>query len=105
MKSLFTVVGFVVAVSTMIWLMAAGIDRGEQKQKRESSEKAHELWEGPCKDESVLVATTTGSPNSFQCWNKHHRMRVEVATKSTNEEAAAIVFCECDRGPTDGGAL
>jgi hypothetical protein len=44
-----------------------------------------------------MVATTAGSPNGFQCWNKHHVMRVEVATKSTSEEAAAIVFCECKR--------
>lgn len=54
-------------------------------------------WEEPCHDASRLLATTSGSPDDFECPNKHHRMRVTVATKATNEEAAALVFCECER--------
>lgn len=64
-------------------------DQEEAYRKRE--------WEGPCKDESTLLATTAGSPNRFECSNKLHRMHVQVATTSSNEEAAALVFCECVR--------
>ena len=65
----------------------------EQQQKRWEQEQ----WYGPCHDESSLLATTAGSPNSFKCPNKDHRMRVQVATHPSNEEAAALVFCECAR--------
>lgn len=67
--------------------------------QEESQEEARE-WNAPCRDESVLLATTAGSPNSFTCPNRLHKMRVQVATAPSNEEAAAIVFCECQRtGP------
>jgi hypothetical protein len=56
-----------------------------------------EAWEGPCADTSWLLATTAGSPDHATCPNKHQRMRVQVATHPSNEEAAALVFCECDR--------
>lgn len=51
----------------------------------------------PCQDESSLLATTTGSPSHLRCPNRMHRMRVQVATSSSREEAAALVFCECTR--------
>lgn len=57
-------------------------------------------WDEPCHDQAILLATTTGSPDSFECSNRLHRMRVQVATNPSKEEAAALVFCECDR---DGG--
>lgn len=63
-----------------------------------------ELRHGRCYDESVLFATTAGSPDRFRCPNDRHRMRVEVATRSSPEEAAALVFCECVRASMDGGA-
>jgi hypothetical protein len=47
-----------------------------------------------CFNSSVLVATTTGSPNGYSCNNKHHKMRVEPVTKA-GEEIGALVFCEC----------
>lgn len=63
---------------------------GEAKRQRE----ADEAWEGRCLNHATLVATTAGSPSEQQCWNKHHRMRVEAATKS-GEEIGAVIFCEC----------
>jgi len=62
-----------------------------------------EAWSEPCHDESALLATTAGSPSSFECPNRLHKMRVQVATAPTNEEAAALVFCECQRLPADAG--
>jgi hypothetical protein len=62
-------------------------------------------WEEPCHDVSILVATTAGSPSDFECPNRRHRMRVQITTTKTNEEVAALVFCECvssdsnDAGP------
>jgi len=58
-------------------------------------------WAEPCHDEAMLLATTTGSPDRFECSNRFHRMHVQVATHPSKEEAAALVFCECDR---DAGA-
>ena len=56
-----------------------------------------EIYEGPCHDESSLLATTGGSPSHCKCPNKLHRMHVQVATHPSNEEAAALVFCQCER--------
>jgi len=73
-------------------------------QNRRLKREADERWNGPCADESTLVATTAGSPNSFTCWNKHHRMRVDPVTKASNEEIGALVFCQCvydDAGAAD----
>lgn len=56
-------------------------------------------WTEPCHDESTLVATTSGSPNSTECLNRNHRMHVEPVTRS-GEEIGALVFCKCER---DGG--
>jgi hypothetical protein len=52
--------------------------------------------EWPCRDEAMLLATTAGSPDKFSCWHRLHRMRVQVATTASHEEAAALVFCQCD---------
>ena len=60
-------------------------------------EKQAELdWNGPCRDQSTLLATTAGSPSTFICSNKQHRMQVQIATHPSNEEAAALVFCKCE---------
>jgi hypothetical protein len=82
----------------------AGIERAarEAEQAREQREQANErkaaaIWNGPCADESVLLATTAGSPSGFRCPNRLHRMEVQVATTPSKEEAAALVFCRCER--------
>lgn len=54
-------------------------------------------WNEPCADKASLLATTAGSPSYMTCPNKLHRMRVQVATTSSNEEIGALVFCECER--------
>jgi hypothetical protein len=77
----------------IMWLTACKYESQEQADAR----RAHEAWIGPCSDNSVLLATTSGSPSQFTCPNREHRMRVQVATNSSNEEAAALVFCECRR--------
>jgi hypothetical protein len=59
-------------------------------------------WNGPCSDESYLLATTSGSPNSHKCTNHLHRMRVQIASAPSHEEFGAVVFCEC-RLDADGG--
>ena len=56
-----------------------------------------EEWNGRCRDEATLVATTSGSPSSTRCPNRLHRMRVQVASSPSNEEFGAVVFCECTR--------
>lgn len=76
----------------LLALMVAGCDNGEDAQKHQRG-----VWEGPCHDESWLLATTSGSPSSAKCPNKNHRMRVQVASMASQEEAAALVFCECQR--------
>lgn len=50
-----------------------------------------------CRDESSLLATTSGSPSYFACPNRLHEMQVQVATHPSSEEAAALVFCKCRR--------
>lgn len=69
------------------------IETGDERVARERAGR----WTEPCHDQSSLLATTAGSPDNFECPNKLHRMRVQVASKATNEEAAALVFCECQR--------
>lgn len=84
-----------------VWCIACDDPLGEERNKarfaaeREVTEQ--KAWNGLCHDESVLLATTAGSPDSFRCSNKNHRMRVQVASVASNEEAAALVFCECVR--------
>jgi len=76
-------------------------------EKSEPAWKVYEReeWSGPCKDTSVLLATTSGSPSFQTCPNRLHRMHVQVATHSSNEEAAALVFCQCIRaGDGDAGS-
>jgi hypothetical protein len=68
-------------------------DHDSRRWKREEEER----WNAPCSDTSWLLATTAGSPDHATCPNKNHRMRVQVATNPSNEEAAALVFCECVR--------
>jgi len=79
---------------TALTLAGCSCESVEESQKRQE----REAWNGPCKDEATLLATTSGSPNSEQCVNRLHVMQVQVATHPSNEEAAALVFCKCDRG-------
>lgn len=52
-------------------------------------------WFEPCHDEARLLATTAGSPGRFECPNQKHKMQVQIATGSSNEEFGALVFCKC----------
>lgn len=54
-----------------------------------------------CHDKAVLVATTAGSPNGYECTHAEHRIDVQVATFASPEEGAALVVCRCAR---DGGS-
>lgn len=91
-------VNFIIIVITVMLIVGSfasvSCDNGPSPAAREQLRKDKE-WNEPCASESVLVATTTGSPNSFKCTNKHHVMRVQVTTTKTNEEVGAIIFCEC----------
>lgn len=78
-------------------LVLAGCD-GHETSREAHERREREAWESDdCADSATLLATTSGAPDSDTCTNKHHRMRVQVATHPSNEEAAALVFCECER--------
>ncbi len=85
-----TIVGFVG------W-EAKNYQKTEQRDAEARRQEAEEIWSGKCRDESWLLATTAGSPDRAVCPNRLQRMRVQVATHPSNEEAAALVFCECQR--------
>lgn len=89
--------GCVLAAGAFVGAVVAIGASHERAQERQAEEDRRLEWEGPCHDESWLLATTAGSPDRARCTNKLHRMHVEVATHPSNEEAAAIVFCECQR--------
>ena len=86
----------VVALSGAVWWLGSWVSDGQERQRRD---EIKERREGPCKDESMLLATTSGSPSYFACPNRLHEMQVQVATHPSNEEAAALVFCKCRREP------
>lgn len=90
------------------WLMvvlvgftAAACDDPDGSKARKQA--ALEAWEAPCADVSWLLATTSGSPSTASCPNKHHRMRIQIASAPSNEEFGAVAFCECQRDEADGG--
>lgn len=91
---------------------ATGCDfDGSKAAARELESQRERTWNGPCKDTATLLATTSGSPSYETCQNKHHRMRVQVASGASHEEFGAVVFCECERDagvpaspPADAGA-
>lgn len=95
-------------VAVTIFVFCYGCDHDAEQRKIDARNRERERLEreGPCFDESTLLATTTGSPSSYKCPNRKHRMHVQVATHPSNEEAAALVFCECERtpAPKDGGS-
>lgn len=93
------IIGGLAAVIVVIWLGARHENAIEEQQAHNAAEATRLAWEGPCHDVSWLLATTAGSPSEAACPNKLHRMHVEVATHPSNEEAAAIVFCECVHEP------
>jgi len=68
---------------------------GVHAQRVEEDQRVHEATYGTCHDQSWLLATTAGSPDSARCPNVHQRMRVQVATTASHEEVGALVFCEC----------
>lgn len=82
---------FVGVIGGIVWFFI-WVDAKQERGRRE-------LREGPCSDQSTLLATTSGSPSSFTCPNKLHEMQVQVATHPSSEEAAALVFCKCGRVP------
>lgn len=83
--------------SALLWicLLASGLCALQCENPQVAYER--EQWTSPCKDEAVLLATTSGSPSREACLNRDHRMQVQVATRPSNEEAAALVFCRCVR--------
>jgi hypothetical protein len=52
-------------------------------------------WNGPCADESWLLATFGSHPATARCSNKMHKMRAQNLVVSPNGEMGAMVFCEC----------
>jgi outer membrane biosynthesis protein TonB len=78
----------------LLLLTACGVEDDAARQREVQRQKE---WNEPCHDQSVLLATTAGSPNSLECPNKLHKMHVQVQTTKSNEEAAALVFCECQK--------
>ena len=78
------------------WIMAACDDPQIDADIRQKQQAELE-WSGPCHDTAVLMATTTGSPDSTTCPNKLHHMRIEIASRPSNEEFGAVAFCECER--------
>ncbi len=94
-------------VAVTIFMFCYGCDQEDEHRRHEAEKREQERREreGPCSDQATLLATTTGSPSYYTCPNRRHRMHVQVATHPSNEEAAALVFCECDRtpAPKDGG--
>lgn len=80
-------------------------DRAEHRaamQAQTAAAAEHDRRFGPCVETATLLATTTGSPDTVNCPNVRHKMRVVPATVPSGEEAAATVFCECVA--VDGGA-
>jgi hypothetical protein len=73
-------------------LVLLSCENQEAYEKRRAAEK----WNEECLDESTMVATTAGSPNSASCTNRLHRMKVQSVTLA-GEEIGALVFCECQR--------
>lgn len=90
-------------VASLSALLLAGCETPNEAQDRYRREE----WVEPCRDKAMLLATTAGSPSGAECPNRLHRMSAEVATHSSNEEAAALVWCRCverlERGEVDGG--
>lgn len=78
--------GWTVAVAAIIAVVLSGCDKPDTA----------------CYDSSQLLATTAGSPSYMTCRHVDHRMRVQVVTVPSNEEAAAVVFCECQRAAPAG---
>lgn len=89
-----------VRVAVAVALALLGCDKESIEDRAARLDR--EAWQSDdCADVSTLLATTTGSPSEFKCPNHRHRMRVQVATHPSNEEAAALVFCECEREPAE----
>lgn len=70
---------------------------GCANEKQQAPEQAPSAVPDPCRDRAILLATTSGSPDEMICWHRLHRIRAQVVTQASKEEAAALVLCECDR--------
>ena len=90
-----------IAISAMVatgcWLFWAGLRWCDEDNARQAAAAKDAAWNAPCADKATLLATTAGSPDASACTNKRHRMRVQVASVASKGEAAAVVFCECQR--------
>lgn len=87
-------------MSQASWPLILGILTACDSPEVQSPSRRRQIdWAEPCHDEAFLLATTAGSPERAECSNRLHRMHVQVATHPSNEEAAALVFCECERDP------
>lgn len=53
-----------------------------------------EQHEGSCHEEVTLLATMSGSPNTYRCPNIRHTMKVKPQMVS-GTEIGALVICEC----------
>lgn len=100
--SLKDAIAVVACVGVVLGIVYAA-HRNSVREEQEAERAKIERYEGACKDTSWLLATTSGSPSEATCPNKRHHMRVQVATAPSNEEAAALVFCECERADAGAG--
>lgn len=91
------VVAIIAVLGAIGYAAFVAMPNAERKDAERWQREAEETWSGKCHDESWLLATTAGSPDRATCPHRLHRMRVQVATHPSNEEAAALVFCECVR--------
>jgi hypothetical protein len=69
----------------------------QERRTKEYAEEELKTWIGECHDQSWLLATTFGSPDSAKCPNRKHKMKVQLASAPSHEEFGAVVFCECER--------
>ncbi len=92
---------FIAIVVGVLAALVAAFVWQDAYEKNQAAQATQEKWVAECHDESVLLATTTGSPSHHTCPNQHHVMHVQVASQPSNEEFGALVFCQCER---DGGA-
>ncbi len=76
-------------------------ERNQRQEKARVEAAAEETWNGHCHDESMLLATTSGSPDYKNCPHRLHRMHYEAVTKA-GEEIGALITCICQRDG-DGG--
>jgi len=80
-----------------------GCEEGKSPEQKEYDRERLEKYNEPCREYSVLLATTTGSPSTMECPNKLHKMRIQIASAPSKEEFGAVAFCECQDKINDAG--